>query len=330
MDALTNILQAPVNTILVLAGIALVFFTFFELSKGSVRMRKSQTKTSMIPAAIGAVLILGGVFYRAPAAATPAEPTVNPAAFAEVPTIEPSATTAPTDIPTSTVAPTETLPPSPTASPVPVRTIGENCIASQTWKVDSAPPEKLSTVSEKDNCLSVGSLGITASGGLLHLVVPPPDDSIAAGIYTEVSDQAVIKFNVSVQELYIVSPGSSAYVSFAIAPQSDVMTKSGSGRFKLQVNDVGNGAFVHFVPADVGEPNGIKLNSMHYVYGLSYDVRLVLNDLLMTIYINEGKRPVETVKIPAGPKVFYIGYNVPYKTSLTATIKNVIVDEVEK
>ncbi len=142
MDILNNLLQLPVNSILVLAGIVLVFFTFFALSKGTVRMRKTPTGTGLIPAAIGVALILGGLLYR-PQTASPAEPTPNPVALSQVSPVVPSETTAPTDTPTAVPSPTDTpLPPTETASPVPLKALADNCIATQTWKIDRLPMQK--------------------------------------------------------------------------------------------------------------------------------------------------------------------------------------------
>ncbi len=140
----------------------------------------------------------------------------------------------------------------------------------------------------------------------------------------------MIKFNVSIQNFYLGYPNTPAYITFAIAPQDDPMTKSGSGRFKLQVNDLKTNAFVFFVPADVGAANGTPLSTQHYLYAHGYDVRLELDGPLMTIYLNDNKRPADTVQIPIGHKVFYIGYNMPISASVTATIKDVSIDGVNK
>ena len=331
MDTLTNLLQGPTGKILILAGIALVFFTFFEVSKGSVRMRKStaKTKTSLIPAAIGAVLILIGLFSN-PQAASPSESTAIPLAVSEVVPVLPSATTAPTDTPTSTPSPTETLTPTLTASPAPEKTIAENCISVKNWTAVSDNGSAVNATPDQNNCLNVGDLGFAASGGALLIVKPEQTGIMAAGIYTDVGDQAEIKFNVSVQNLYTAGGGNSAYLTFAAAPKNDVMTKSGSGRFKLQVNGTGNNQDVLFVPADVGEANGLPITSMHYLYGLSYNVRLKLDGLVMSIYIGEGQRPVETVSIPGLSKVFYIGYSAAPGGTVRATIKDLTIDGVDR
>jgi len=275
------------------------------------------------------VLILGGLFYKPPAAAPP-EPTPNPIALSQPSPVLPSATTAPTDTPAATVSPTETLlPPTETPSPVPLKTLGENCIATQTWKVNSTDTETLQAISDKDNCWNLNQLGFSVSGGALRIVVPS-SDAKSSGIYTEIGDQAVIKFNVSVQDLHLGYPDNPAYITFSIAPQDNPMTKNGSGRFKLQVNDLMTNAFVYFVPADSGEANGTKLSTQHYLYGHGYDVRLELDGPSMNIYINDSRRPVETVSIPIGPKVFYIGYDMPLSAAVTATIKDVSIDGVNK
>lgn len=49
----------------------------------------------------------------------------------------------------------------------------------------------------------------------------------------------------------------------------------------------------------------------------------------MNVYIN-GIDSKETVSIPSGPKVLYIGYNLPLQAGVDATIKEITVDGVSK
>src|ERR1051325_2794101 len=236
MDAILEILKTPLNTILAIAGIAILFFAFFDVSKGTVTLRGGSSKAGLIPAIIGALLLLVGLFYKPGAAATPIQPTSVPVALTELSVALPSVTMAPSDMPAPGAAPTETsIPPTWTASPIPVKALSENCISAQTWQVDSTDADKLKALSKDQNdCWNLNTLGLTVSGGNLNLIVPPSDEALASGIYTEIGDQAVIKFNVSVSKFYLAYPNQSGYITFAVAPKSDPMTKNGSGRFKLQ------------------------------------------------------------------------------------------------
>jgi hypothetical protein len=140
----------------------------------------------------------------------------------------------------------------------------------------------------------------------------------------------VIKFNVSVSQFYLAYPNEPGYITFAVAPKSDPMTKNGSARFKLQINDLGASPLIYFTLADAGEANGHKLTTQHYLYGRSYDIRLELSGLSMNIYINDSKKPVSTVNVPSDAKVFYIGYSIPLRASTNAVIKGVNIDGQDK
>ena len=52
MEILTLIQQTPTYTWLVLAGIAIVFFTYFEISTGSVKLRSFESKSYLMPLAM--------------------------------------------------------------------------------------------------------------------------------------------------------------------------------------------------------------------------------------------------------------------------------------
>src|SRR5688500_267017 len=98
MDTLLKILQTPIGTLLALAGLAIIFLAFFEVSKGTVKMRKTP-KDGLVPAAIGAALILVGLFLNRPQAAVPAEPTPLG------PTVSGAATEVSAALPTDTAFP---------------------------------------------------------------------------------------------------------------------------------------------------------------------------------------------------------------------------------
>ena len=332
MDTLVQILKTPLNTILVIAGIAILFFAFFDVSKGTVTLRGGSWKAGLIPAVIGAVLLLVGLFYKPGGTAATIQPTAVPVALTEASVVVPSATPAPSDTPAPITAPTETaILPTLTASPIPVKALSENCISAQTWQVDSTDADKLKALSKDQNgCWNLNPLGFTVSGGNLNIIVSPSDTALASGIYTEISDHAVIKFNVSVSKFYLAYPNEPGYITFAVSPKSNPMTKNGSGRFKLQINDLGGSPLIYFILADAGEPNGQKLTTQHYLYGRSYDIRLEIIGLSMNIYINDSKKPVGTVNIPGDAKIFYIGYSIPLRASASAVVKGVNIDGQDK
>jgi hypothetical protein len=331
MDTLLKVLQTPMGTILAFAGIIIVFFAFFEVAKGTVKMRK-KPKEGTIPASIGAVLIIGGLILSNAQTATVGEPT--PAN--STPTMVVSTEVSPV-LPTETaVAPTETstptstpVTPTLTASSVPVHTIVDDCIDAQTWTADSSDAGALDAIVKENNCWNLENLGLTVQDGTLHILPRSSSVQTSSGIYTAVTNQSVIEFKVFVKSLYLVYKDNPAYISFSIAPQSEPMARRNSGRFKLQIKDTGNLPLVLFVLADTTEANGTELGTQHYLYGRTYDIRLVLKGIFMEVYIN-GVDTRETISLPSGPKVFYIGYNLPVLAGADVEISNIVVDGVSK
>jgi hypothetical protein len=233
-----------------------------------------------------------------------------------------------TPAPTDNAAPTEPLP-TPTASPLPLRTVSDNCIDERTWKVDSTDTAALTAIPSQNNCLNLTTLGIAAAEGTLLLRTQAARTEIASGVFTEIGDQSTIEFKVSVSKLYIVYNGNPAYITFAIAPREEPMTGVGSGRFKLQVKDTGNSPLILYMLADITESTGTALRTQHPSYRRTYDVRLVLKGVVMEIYIDNLKLN-ETIGIPGGAKVFYIGYNLPLQAGVEATISDISVDGAKK
>ena len=150
-----------------------------------------------------------------------------------------------------------------------------------------------------------------------------------SGIYTPVTEKSVIQFNLHINYLYIVYPDQPTYLNFAIAPASAPLSAKETARFKLHVEKEGQKPLIYFVLADVGENTGSKIASQHYEYGRTYTIRLVLSGGSMSIYIN-GVDVKETLSIPSGPKVFYIGYNLPTLAGADIEITDIQVDGILK
>jgi hypothetical protein len=229
----------------------------------------------------------------------------------------------------------------PTETPVPEPTVENNviiekyltdgCVFSKTWQVDSTDADALSGVSiNPDGCYSLSPLGISATNsGVLRFYENEKKYSIASGIYTPITDKSVIEFDIYVNYLYIPYPDNPIYVSFAAAPANDTMKSKAAARFKLQVENTGDRPLIFFVLADAGESIGSKVSNQHYEYGRKYKIRLELSGVAMSVYIN-GLKMDEDLAIPDGPKVFYIGYNLPLVAGMDIEITNITVDGMSK
>lgn len=233
--------------------------------------------------------------------------------------------------------PTETpLPVVPTASPVsetpstlPAGALDEGCINPQFWTPISDEAGSASPI--LNGCYSIENSGIFADPqGTLHLYKRDQKNAEMAGIYTDIpTNYSIIEFNIYVNSMYIADALLPAYVSFTVAPANDPMTAKSSARFRLFVEKPGNDPAVLFMMADVGENNGVKITTQHYEYSRTYRIRLELVGGLMRVYINDLKMN-ESLSIPDGAKVFYIGYTLPALAGMDVEVSNIRIDGVRK
>jgi hypothetical protein len=314
MDLISSVLQAPINTILILGGIVFAFFSVFEVSQGSVRLRAE--KTNFVPLILGGVLILSGIFLPRGSA----EPT-PPVASTDSPATQPSVATE--AIPTTAVS---TNAPEPTATTV-VKTLADGCFSARTWKPNSINTDALTSVSTQDNCYNLNSLGISVAGGNIRLLPTAPKTKSSSGISMPINDQSVIEFKLTIDSLYIIYPDEAAYITFGIAPTDDPMAERGAGRFKLVVDKTGNNQTVFYFLANAEQSYGSKWPSQHPSYRRTYSIRFVLKSISMEIYVDDVKFKDE-VTLPPGTKVFNIGYYMPVLAGADIEIADLTINGV--
>jgi hypothetical protein len=339
MDHLFDIIGVPLSKLLVLAGIAFVFLTFFEVSKSGVKPRKMDRKNYLIPVVLPVVigLALIGVGVRLTPDGTPPTPEETPTAVTNTstatveqtltPVIDTAtATKSPTETPTLTPSPTDTV----TPSLVPILTLHDGCIADQTWQVKSSDANIPTPVSNIHHCMNLNDFGFAAeTDGTLHLIATTVKVQSSAGIFTNVGDRSTVEFSVFVDTLYMAYDDNPAYISFAIAPSADPTSARGSARFKLQIKKSGNSPIVFFTLADPNQNVGTELGTQHYRWGRIYKFRFVLKGIDMEVYIDNVKLD-QTISIPSGAKVFYIGYNMPILAKADVNISNIVIDGVDQ
>lgn len=237
-------------------------------------------------------------------------------------------------LPTETPPPAASIPSTATAGSLPSQEgrLADGCISSQIWQPDSTDQTMLDAVSiDPSNCYSMEALGIFADRqGVLHIYKRDRRNREALGMYTPInSNYSIIEFNIYVNSMYIVYPENPVYITFAVAPAGAPTSTRDSARFNLQVQSTGEDPFVLFVLADAGERSGIPLGTQHYEYNRTYAIRFELTGGLMDIYINNLKVS-ESLSIPDGAKVFYIGYDLPVLAGVDVEITDIRMDGVPK
>jgi len=233
--------------------------------------------------------------------------------------------------PPSPVLPTPTSA-SEASTPQSIGTLADGCINPQNWKPVSTNQNILNNISiNSNNCYSMETLGIfTDPQGALHLYKMDKRNFEAAGLYTSIeTNNSIVEFSVYVNSMYISNSDAPAYITFAVAPASNPMSAKDSARFKFHVETVGNDPAILFMMADVGEANGIKIMTQHYEYSRTYNIRFELIGGFMRVYINDIRMD-ESLTIPDGSKVLYIGYDLPPLAGMDVEITNIRVDSMRK
>lgn len=330
------IIQVPIPTIFILAGISLLAFSaIFEIQNGTGRnkgIKIAGRKNINLPGIlIGGLLIGIGLFYTTitgPAAAA-AEATIT--ATSEPVAINFVLATSTMESPISTPEPaipqttaTEIKPA--TKTPLPVLTLKDGCIFASTWQAASRGISTSKNDPDANGCLALGTAGLAAdNSGVLHLLQTAKKDPLAAGIYTSITDKSIIEFKVSVKNLTNVYAEKPAAINFAIIPLEDLIPAEKSARFKLLFDLREDKPLIYFVLADLGETTGSKITTQHYEYGHTYTIRLELTGISIRTYINNIQTD-DTLALPAGPKAFFIGYDLPTMASADVSISDVRVD----
>ena len=221
----------------------------------------------------------------------------------------------------------EHIPPTPSATMLVRQTLADGCIFSESWNIHSTDANALkNTAVGLNGCRSLAPLGISAeTGNILHIFLTEKNATRSARIYTPITNNTIIEFDIFVNYMYLVYNDSPANVTFGVAQASDAKGINTSTRFKLQVEKNDSRPIVFFMLADTGEFTGTKIPNQHYEYGRTYNIRLELSDIKLKVYIN-GKLMQEQLSLPDRDRVFYIDYNMPLLSGLDLQIKNLSFD----
>jgi len=330
------ILQLPISTIFILAGISLLAFSaIFEIPNGPESKKGNKIagrKNINLPGILIGISLIGiGLFYNtitgsvAAAAEATITATSEPVAMTFV--LATSTMESPVSTPEpASQQPTATEIQSPTNTPFPVLTLKDSCLFASTWQVASRGLSAPKNDPDANGCISLGAAGLAVdNSGVLHLLQTAKKGPLAAGIYTSITDKSTIEFKVSVKGLTTVYAEKPAAINFAIIPLEDLIPAEKSARFKLLFDLREDKPLIYFVLADLGETTGSKITTQHYEYGQTYTIRLELTGISIRIYIN-NMQTSDTLSLPAGPKAFFIGYDLPTMAGADVAISDVRVD----
>jgi len=231
---------------------------------------------------------------------------------------------------TSTPEPTITSAAPQATSTLQPKTLADGCIYAQTWGVDSTDASIVDgTTVGPDGCYSTDLLGIFAKAdGSLEIINGKRKSNVASGVFIPIKNNSVIQFKVYITSMYIVYQDPT-YISFAVAPANNPMDARNTARFKLAVEKNESKPVIFFVEANVGDAIGIHEASRHYVYKQTYTVKMTLDGNKMNVTVN-GIPIDNSLVVPTGQKVFYIGYNLPILANIDALVTDLTIDGVKK
>ena len=321
---LKALIEAPIPTLLILAGILLLIFSILVKVQSGTRRNKAvriggRSSISLSGTVIGLLLLGTGIFYPSLTALSSTGTPTPPNGLAAA-TGSNLATVSNTSGPAAVQAPSSQAAPG----------LQAGCILATTWQIISSDPRLLTNTPNANGCLYLSAAGMAADNlGVLHLILTAKEGPLAVGIYTPINDITSIEFDLRVKTLYDADYVNAAMVNFAVAPANDPLKSLDSARFKLVVDAPSKKPLIYFGLANIGETNGTKVPSQHAEYGLSYGIKLELNRLEMNVYIN-GVKMSKQLFLPVGDKVFLIGYSLPAQSGADIEISNLRIDGVRK
>jgi hypothetical protein len=323
---LKALIEAPIPTLLILAGILLLIFSVLvKVQSGTSRNKAirigGRSRISLSGTVIGLLLLGTGIFYPSITALS-SNGTATP----------PSGLVAATGSNLAPISTTSTSAPAAGQAPAALGAPGlqNGCISAATWQIVSSDARLLTNTPNANGCLYLSAAGLAADNlGVLHLIRTAKDGPLAVGIYTPVNDITSIEFDLRVKTLYTADYVNAAMINFAVAPADNPLKSLDSARFKLVVDAPSKKPLVYFGLANIGETNGTKVPSQHAEYGLSYGIKLELNRLEMNVYIN-GVKMSKQLSVPVGDAVFLIGYSLPAQSGADIEISNLRIDGVRK
>lgn len=187
------------------------------------------------------------------------------------------------------------------------------CFNAELWKVSAG---KSISPGQQNGCWQMTKWGWTAIENGLSIFIKNSKDGDTYGIYTPVSLNTEISFNIQIDRLYSLGDTASATVSIGIV-DSKVPDK---GAF-LIFNETTNPLLAEFQTG-----NSLKsLQNMgrYYQYSNQSEVRVVLQGVKVSIYIN--KYQVPDIPINVDEPSFWIGNRFNTGGDVNVTINNLVI-----
>ena len=172
---------------------------------------------------------------------------------------------------------------------------------------------------ELDNsCLNLIEWGFSADQGRLLLVHSPVQDQ-QRGIYTPISGDLDIRFNIQLDE-FRTRKNKVGFLNFGVV-QNDPFSIYTGGYLSYQQPSPGTDSPVRVL---ISGSHQATQNISVLDVGFQHEVVFSIKDDLMVVYLN-GEQAGDPVSLPHTERTFWIGYVLPSKTELEAMITNLTI-----
>jgi hypothetical protein len=258
--------------------------------------------------------------------------------------VQKESTSTPTDLPTATTEaatdfpitpttaitisePTQTKPPTftPTEPSQPKWGFQDNCIDAETWTF--YPSSGFET--DTSGCLQISNAGFYTQNQSLSISILNPTGNDRVGIYAPITGDAVIEFDIRIDQLTTTNNNELGSLGFGIISTQPVDTETDGFIFYVIESSI-NGYPVFPKKAERGvNPRApyILIGGEEYRYKLGTNQRIsfFLEGNQLAIYIDE--QFIRSTKLTFGNQAFFIGYKFENLGSLDATLSNLSIVE---
>lgn len=282
--------------------------------------KKTKTDSAIMAALIGAMTtVLVAIISVFGPGLLETKPTPVPQTMPAIttPSQSPLEST-PTPTPTITVSITPTVintsnPTTSNPTPTKMLDISDGCINSHIWTLFEGAARSV----DSRGCWQLLDWGISPQDGGLLIFAQDSDSDQEHQIYTAISGDVDIRFNIKIDELFTPS-SQSAHLGFGIANKADLP----SGKFlyfwEFSSREV---AYIK-----VGDSMGEASTISNYRYGTTEQVTISVRGIVLEISIGD-ELVVPPVNIAFSDRAFWIDYRFHKDSNISAFISEFAIEE---
>jgi hypothetical protein len=308
MEILQTLIAAPLATLFFFLGAILLLMALLGKLDKPVSFQLSHT-SRIIAGVLGLVMLTVGFFGDFAKSGPPDD--VDPGLVANLP--DEDVTPVPMTPGTSEPEPTVEVLPSPSPTTIPFL-IENRCFRFDLWQLSTG---RMAQPVAQAGCWNLVPWGWAASDGGFSILVTKSNVGDTYGIYTPISANAEITFNLRIDKIR-TQGNNTASIVFGIVESSS----PSQGAF-LMFNETSNTSLAQI---QVGNSLRNRQNlEQYFQYGVPGNIRLILSGTRLSIFINDYQTPDQTVIV--NQPAFWIGSQLNNGSDMTLTVGELLLVE---